>query len=263
MMTYLTHVLMHCRLALFLLVFLGFAGCEPLYHRSMFTEPAQVTMPVAIAPEEVWITSIPSGADVYIMPYTPEEVPSHIVEPTQRRGQTPLRLSLEPGTYWVELALDAEVFQAYFSPPYEDAQFEPDGASSEALLFRPLTPGEKRRVLRYYRLEKSPIAGQTVIGLFHPRGESTERAAALYPQGDSYRFTAESLVELFREAQVPGYIQESLFALLRRGGKAVWSQGGTLTMALELRDRAVAGHIVSLYTGPPLPNPLIPDGGGF
>jgi len=34
-------------------------------------------------------------------------------------------------------------------------------------------------------------------------------------------------------------------------------------VALELRQDTVEGRIVALYTGTPLPDPLIPDGGGL
>jgi hypothetical protein len=35
--------------------------------------------------------------------------------------------------------------ETYFTPPYDDAQFERDGAASEALFFSPFAPGNKRR----------------------------------------------------------------------------------------------------------------------
>jgi hypothetical protein len=35
------------------------------------------------------------------------------------------------------------------------------------------------------------------------------------------------------------------------------------SVTLELQPQAVRGRIVILYTGPPLPDPLIPDGGGL
>src|SRR5438093_3889625 len=249
-----------CLLGL-LVVFLG--GCDPLYHSYAFTESLRTTLPVQVVGDEVWVTSIPVGAEVYIQPYTPDQVPSHTTDPAASRGKTPVRFSLPPGSYWLELALEADVFESYFSPPYDDAQFEQEGAVSEALLFRPFAPGEKRRVLRYYRLEKEAAQGQTLIALFYPRGAPLERVAALYPQGEQYRFAPDALVELLQRVQVPRNVQDPFLALLKRGGKAFWSVRDEYAVALELRPEVVEGHIIALYTGTPLPDPLIPDGGGF
>ena len=248
-------------LGLLALLFLG--GCEALYHSYTFTESLPTTLPVQVVGDEVWVTSIPVGAEVYIQPYTPEQVPSHATDPAASRGKTPVRFTLPAGSYWLELALDADVFEGYFSPPYDDAQFEQDGAASEALLFRPFAVGEKRRVLRYYRLEKEDQQGQTLIALFHPRGAPMERVAALYPQGEPYRFAPDELVELLQRVQVPRTVQDTFLTLLKRGGKAFWSVRDEYAVALELRREAVEGHIIALYTGTPLPDPLIPDGGGL
>src|SRR6266705_5027016 len=233
-------------------------GCDPLYHSYSFTESLPTTLPVQVTGDEVWVTSIPVGADVYIQPYTPEQVPSHATDPAAAHGKTPVRFTLPPGSYWLELALEADVFEGYFSPPYDDAQFEQEGAASEALIFRPFSPGEKRRVLRYYRLEKQAQQGQTLIALFHPRGTALERVAALYPPGEQYRFAPNELLELLQRVQVPRNVQDPFLALLKRGGKAFWSVRDEYAVALELRPEVVEGHIIALYTGVPLPDPLIP-----
>jgi hypothetical protein len=241
------------------ILFVFFAGCEPLYQSYTFTERLQTELPVQLAGDEVWITSVPEGAEVYVQPYDPEHVPFHSTTPDASQGKTPLRFSLPAGNYWIELALDAEVFASYFSPPYDDAQFEQDGAISEALFFRPLTPGDRRRVLRYYALTKQAQQTQTLIALFHPRGEPLERVMALYPQQEYYRFVPGELLDLLRRAQVPSPAQETFLTLLRRGGKAFWSLRDEYKVALELQPQAVRGRIVALYTGVPLPDPLLPD----
>jgi hypothetical protein len=186
-------------------------------------------------------------------------VPSHATNPEAYRGKTPVSFELPPGSYWIELVLDAEVFGNYFSPPYDDAQFERDGAVSEALFFRPFAPGDKRRLLRYYHLVKQPQQGQTLIALFHPRGEPLERVLALYPPQEQYQFVPDELRTLLQRAQVPPTVQETFLTLLKRGGKAFWSLRDEYRIALELQPQAVRGSIVVLYTGPPLPDPLIPD----
>ncbi len=246
-----------------ILLLLGLAGCEPLYQSYRFTEALQSELPVVVVNDEVWVTSIPAGADVYIQPLEPERVPSHAIAPEMWRGITPLRFTLPPGTYWIELALDAEVFENYFSPPYDNAQFEQDGAVSEALLFQPFAPGEKRRVLRYYRLEKQHQQGHTLIALFHPRGEPLERVLALYPQQEQYQVMPEQLRNVLERAQVPPDVQDQFLTLIKRGGKAVWGLRDTYKVSLELRSQAVSGHVITLYSRPPMPDPLIPDGGGF
>jgi hypothetical protein len=247
-----------------LFVLLGVAvGCEPLYQFYSFTEPLQTTLPVEVSGDDVWVASIPVGAEVYVQPFNPEQVPSHATAPDAYRGKTPVRFALPPGSYWIELVLDAEVFENYFTPPYDDAQFEPEGAASEALLFQPFVPGEKRRVIRYYHLEKQRQQGQTLIGLFHPRDEPLERVMALYPQQEQYQFVPEALLDLLQRARVPQAVQERFLTLLRRGGKAFWRLRDEYKVALELRPQAVQGRIVALYTGVPRPDPLIPDGGGL
>jgi hypothetical protein len=238
-------------------------GCEPLYQSYTFTEPLQTTLPVEVTGDEIWITSIPVGAEVFVQPFDPEQVPSHATAPEAARGKTPVRFALPPGSYWVELALDAEVFAQYFSPPFDDAQFEQDGAISEALLFQPFAPGEKRRVLRYYHLEKQDQQGQTLIALFYPRGEPLDRVMALYPRQEQYRFVPEELLDLLQRAQVPQTVQETFLTLLKHGGKAFWSLRDEYEVALELQPQAVQGRIVTLYTGAPQPDPLLPDGGPF
>jgi hypothetical protein len=243
------------RLGLLLVTF----GCEPLYQSYTFTEPLHTTFPVQVAGDEVWVTSVPAGAEVYIQPYNPEQVPSHATLPEAYRGQTPLSLSLPPGGYWVEFVLDAQVFENFFSPPFDQAQFEQEGAFAEALLFRPFAPGDKRRLLRYYHLVKQEQQGQTLIALFHPRGAPLERVAALYPQQEHYQFVPGELRELLQQAKVPPEVQESFLTLLRRGGKAFWSMHNDYRVAFELQPEVVRGHIVVLYTGTTLPEPLLPD----
>jgi hypothetical protein len=210
----------------------------------------------------VWVTSVPAGAEVYVQPYDAEQTPSHATDPEALRGTTPLRFTLPPGNYWIELVLNAEVFENYFTPPYDEAQFEHDGAASEALFFRPFAPGDRRRLLRYYQLVKQPQQEQTLIALFHPRGEPLERVMALYPQEEQYRVVLPELLDLMQQAQVPSTVQENFLTLLKRGGKAFWSMRDEYKITLELQPQAVQGRIVALYTGVSLPVPLIPDGGG-
>ena len=239
-------------------------GCEALYQSYDFSERMPTGMPVQVAEDEVWVTSIPEAADVYVQPYDPEEVPSHDTNPEAYRGKTPLRLALSPGSYWIELAFDAEVFDLFFDPPYDDVQFEQAGATYEALLFQPLTPGAKRRVLRYYRLDKQAGQGQTLIALFHPRGQSLERVLALYPQSEQFTLAFDPLNDLLQQLDVPSEAQERLLLLMRRGGKAFWRESAdTHRVALEARQGEIQGQVIVLYTGTPLPAPLLPDGGGF
>ena len=240
------------------------SGCEALYQSYNFSEPMPTGMPVQAAADEVWVTSIPEAADVYVQPYDPEQVPSHDTDPAAYRGKTPLRLALPPGSYWIELAFDAEVFDLFFDPPYDDVQFEQADATYEALLFQPLTPGAKRRVLRYYRVAKQAGQGQTLVALFHPRGKPLERVLALYPQSDQFTLSADKLNALLKRLDVPSETQERLLLLMRRGGKAFWNKSAdTYRVALEARQDGIQGQIVVLYTGPPLPDPFLPDGGGL
>ena len=240
------------------------SGCEALYQSYDFSEPMPTGVPVQVAEDEVWVTSIPEAADVYVQPYDPETVPSHDTDPQAYRGKTPLRLSLPAGSYWIELAFDAEVFDLFFDPPYDDVQFEQAGATYEALLFQPLTPGAKRRVLRYYRLDKQAGQGQTLIALFHPRGQSLERVLALYPQIEQFTLASDPLNDLLQQLDVPSEARERLMLLMRRGGKAFWRESkDTYRVALETRQDEIQGQAVVLYTGTPLPDPLLPDGGGF
>ena len=240
------------------------SGCEALYQSYDFSERMPTGMPVQVAADEVWVTSIPETADVYVQPYDPEEVPSHDTDPEAYRGKTPLRLTLPPGSYWIELAFDAEVFDLFFDPPYDDMQFEPAGSTYEALLFQPLTPGAKRRVLRYYRVDKQAGQGQTLIALFHPRGQPLERVAPLYPQSEQFALASDPFNDLLRQLDVPPATREQFLLLMRRGGKAFWSQSGdAYRVALEARQGEIQGQVVMLYTGAAMPDPLLPDGGGL
>lgn len=240
------------------------SGCETLYQSHGFSERMPTGMPVQVAAGEVWVTSIPEAADVYVQPYHPEEVPSHDTDPEAYRGKTPLRLTLPPGSYWIELAFDAEVFDLFFDPPYDDVQFEQAGATYEALLFHPLTPGAKRRVLRYYRVDKQAGQGQTLVALFHPRGQPLERVAALYPQSEQFTLASDQLNDLLQRLDVPPEARERLLFLMRQGGKAFWRESqDTYRVALEARPDEIQGQVVVLYTGPRMPDPLLPDGGGL
>lgn len=240
------------------------SGCEPLYQSYDFRERMPTGMPVQVAADEVWVTSIPETADVYVQPYDPEEVPSHDTNPEAYRGKTPLRLTLPPGSYWIELALDAEVFGVYFDPPYDDVQFEPAGATYEALIFQPLTPGAKRRVLRYYRLDKQAGQGQTLVALFHPRGQPLERVLALYPRSEHFTLASDKLNDLLRQLDIPPEAQERFLFFMRRGGKAFWRKSeDAYRVALEVRQDEIQGQVVVLYTGAPMPDPFLPDGGGL
>lgn len=248
---------------LWCILLLAFAGCNPLYQSYSFTETMQTTLPVKVSGDEVWVTSIPVGADVYVQPFVRNQTPSHATDPEAYHGKTPVSFSLSPGSYWIELAFDVEVFDNYFTRPYDDAQFEQDGAASEALLFKPLAPGAKRRVLRYYQVEKRQQEGLTLIALFYPRGEPSDRVIALYPQQQQYQFVPAELLDIMRRAEVPESAQEAFLDAMRRGGKAFWSRRDEHRVALELEPEGVKGQIITLYTGTPLPDPLIPDGGGL
>lgn len=245
------------------ILLLALVGCDPLYQSFSFTEPMRTTLPAEVSGDEVWVTSIPGGADVYVQPFIQGQVPSHATAPETYRGKTPVSFALPPGSYWIELAFDAEAFDNYFTRPYDDAQFEQDGADSEALLFRPFEPGSKRRVLRYYHVEKLRQQGLTLIALFHPRGEPLDQVMALYPQQEQYQFAPAELRDVMQRAQVPESVQETFLSLMRRGGKAFWSRREEHRVALELRPEGVTGQIITLYTGAPVPEPLIPDGGGL
>ena len=241
----------------------GVVGCEPLYHTYAGVERRSTTLPETISADEFWVSSVPAGADVYVQPFVPERVPSHSADPDMYRGKTPLRLTLAPGRYWIEVALDADVFANYFARPYDDAQFEKDGAHSEAIILQPFAPGEKRRVVRYYRLDKLPDQGETVVALFYPRGESLARVAALYPLEQDFQFGPEALPLVLQEAQLPVDIQPSMLDLLGRGGKVFWARDNDVSVALEVVPEGVWAQVTERYRGAPQPHPLLPDGGGF
>jgi hypothetical protein len=118
-------------------------------------------------------------------------------------------------------------------------------------------------VLRYYRLDKQPQQGQTLIALFYPRGAPLERVVGLYPQEKQYRFITDELLDILQQAQVPQDVQETFLTLMQQGGKAFWSMGEAYQVALELHPRVIRGRVLALYTGPPVPDPLLPDGGGL
>ena len=239
-------------------------GCEALHQSFDFSEPVPTVMPQRVDAQDVWVSSIPEGADVYVQPYEAEEIPSHDTDPAAYRGKTPLSLTLPPGSYWIELAFDAEVFDLFFEPPYDDVQFEPAGATYEALLFQPLTPGAKRRVLRYYRVDKQAGQGQTLIALFHPRSQPLERVAALYPQSGQFGLPAGRVNGLLQQLDVPPDAREPFLSLMQRGGKVLWNaSGGTYKVALEARADEIRGQVEARYAGAPLPEPLLPDGGGL
>jgi hypothetical protein len=239
-------------------------GCEPLYHSYSGVERRPITLPETIDQEELWVASVPAGADVYVQPFVPEQLPSHRSEPDVHKGTTPLRIALPPGRYWIEVALDADVFANYFAPPYDDVQFETDGANSEALILQPFAPGEKRRVVRYYRLDKLPDQGRTVVALFHPRGASFERVMALYPQEEGFQMAPETpLPRVLQAVPLPAEVQAPLLNLLRRGGKVFWARDNDFSVSLEMVPDSILGRVTELYTGAPLPHPLLPDGGGF
>lgn len=238
-------------------------GCEPLYHAYSGVERRPTTLPVTVTEEELWVSSVPAGADVYVQPFVPEQVPSHSSDPDRLKGTTPLRLSLPPGRYWIEVALDADVFSNFFSRPYDDVQFEKDGADSEALILQPFAPGEKRRVVRYYRLDKLPDQGQTIVALFHPRGVPLERVAALYPQDERFQVAPEALPVVLEEATLPDEMQAPMLDLLRRGGKVFWARDNDFSLSLEVVPEGVRGRVIERYTKAPLPHPLLPDGGGL
>ena len=239
-------------------------GCEALHQSYDFSERVPTGMPLQLQADDLWVTSIPVGADVYLHPYDAEAIPSHDADPEVYRGKTPLSLSLAPGTYWIELAFDAEVFDLFFDPPYDDVQFEPAGATYEALLFQPLTPGAKRRVLRYYRVDKQAGQGQTLVALFHPRSQPIERVAALYPQDAQFDLSTGDVGNLLQRLDIPREAREQLMSLLQRGGKVLWNQSGdTYKVALEARSDEIRGQIEVRYSGVPMPDPLLPDGGGL
>ena len=184
------------------------AGCEALHQSYDFSERIPTAMPLTVDPGEVWVTSIPEGADVYVQTYETDVIPSHDADPEAYRGKTPLSVPLSPGSYWIELAFDADVFDLFFDPPYDDVQFEPAGATYEALLFQPLTPGAKRRVLRYYRVDKQAGRGQTLVALFHPRSQPIERVSALYPQDEQFGLSSDQVGILLRRLDVPPEVRE-------------------------------------------------------
>ena len=238
-------------------------GCEPLRQSYTVADPRDVETPVSVSGDQVWVSSIPAGAEVYLQPLTPGEPPSHSTSSDDYKGKTPLQLTIPPGTYWIELALNAEVFSEYFSAPYENVQFENDGAVSEALLFRPFDLSQKRRVLRYYRLAKEPDQGEMIIALFHPRGVPLNRVEPLYPREAHFDIGPDVLPALEAAAEASEDERGPLLDMLRRGGKVVWTKGDDYRVALEVGPDGLRSHINTLYQGSPHPSPLLPDGGGL
>ena len=238
-------------------------SCEPLYHSYSGVERRSTTLPVTLTHEELWVSSVPAGADVYVQPFIPERLPSHSSDADMHKGTTPLQLTLPPGRYWIEVALDADVFANFFSPPFDDVQFEKDGAHSEALILQPFAPGEKRRVVRYYCLDKLPDQGETVVALFHPRGATLDRVMALYPQEAGFQMAPEALPLVLQEARPPAEAQTAMLDLLQRGGKVFWARDNDFSLSLEVLPEGLRGQVIELFSRVPLPSPLLPDGGGF
>ena len=239
------------------------AGCEPLYHAYGGVERRPTTLPTTLADDELWVSSVPVGADVYVQPFIPDRVPSHSTAPDMRKGVTPLQFTLPPGRYWIEVTHDADVFANYFEAPYDEAQFEKDGARSEALILQPFAPGEKRRVTRYYRLDKLPDQARTIVALFHPRGVALERVEALYPPESSFQMTPDALPQFLQEAQLPAETQALTLDLLRRGGKVVWPRDNEFAVSLEVAPEGIRGRVNERYQGRRPPRLLLPDGGGL
>ena len=81
------------------------AGCEAMYQSYDFSERVTTGMPLQVQGQDVWVTSIPEGADVYIHAYDAEAIPSHNADPDVYRGKTPSEPVIGSGSYWIELAL--------------------------------------------------------------------------------------------------------------------------------------------------------------
>jgi len=210
-------------------------------------------MPETVTQDEIWVSSVPAGADVYVQPWIAERLPSHTSDPDMHKGKTPVRLELPPGRYWIEIALNAEDFANYFAQPYDDAQFEKDGANSEALVLQPFAPGEKRRVVRYYLLNKWPDQGQTIVALFHPRGESFDRVAALYPQEQQFQMTPDTLPLVLQQAQLPTDAQAPLLDLLKRGGKVFWARDNDFSVSLKWSPKVFGDRSLNFTPVRPFP----------
>ena len=63
------------------------------------------------------------------------------------------------------------VRELFHSPHTTMRNLSATGLLLKPCSFSPFAPGNKRRLLRYYQLVKQPQQGQTLIALFHPRGE--------------------------------------------------------------------------------------------
>ena len=244
------------RAALVAVIAAVLGGCEAMHQSYDFTERMPTAMPQQVDAEDVWVTSIPEGADVYLQPYQPEAIPSHDSDPEAYRGKTPLSLPLSPGSYWIELAFDADVFDLFFDPPYDDAQFEACGSHIRSVTLPAPDTGRQTPRAALLPGRQAGRPGADAGCPVPPPLSPIERVAALYPQSEQFNLSSGQVGNLMQQLDVPPEAHEQLLLLLQRGGKVLWNEpGGAYKVALEARADEIQGQVEVLYSGAPMAGP--------
>jgi len=189
-----------------------------------------------LTPNQVWVSSLPPGASVYLV-----EKP-HRGSGGDSVGKTPLVVELDPARPVVVVELDSADFPKSIKLNQSAASRSQGGyfIDSSATYFVWKTTkfhpgkGEKRSswgVGAEFEIDKK--TRDLYVALFQPRDVGIDKVDALYPPGSNFEWSADDesirgdLVEFGVSPKHVGKIAE----LLRRGGKiAVEDKGVTMTM---------------------------------
>lgn len=196
-----------------------------------------------LKPDEVWISSLPIGLDVgkfrvsesdlrrfglQVLPFNPVAA----VAPVNHIGTTPLTISLEPGRYFISIAIPDSLVSVLFDSSSNlilDKQLGISEFSTPTFTIKPYSEDvQTGRYAIVYGIVKEHEQSAIILSLFQPFDVPLQDLYNYYPSGNNFAFSDNSLKAALEKAidqeQLDKIEIEKVLELLHRGGKIFLSK---------------------------------------
>jgi len=171
----------------------------------------------------LWVSSVPAGGEVHVIngdAYGSQPPVPTFPGPAYFKGETPLRIELEPGDYTVQITLPAENVNYFDKFYFDNEHVMIKRISSDSTLIY-IAKG-------YCPVNKAQFVGYHIFSLFRPVNVPFEQWKHFLPQKNNYFFklSDDELSGIFLKYDATQEDVLDLIETARKGGIAVWKGGG-------------------------------------
>jgi hypothetical protein len=210
-----------------------------------------------LEPGELWISSVPTGLKVYLLPAEGSVVLDSLCSNKNLKGITPVSIKVEPGYYMIGIERLYPFIKSYNPiggdtwetllglkkgeyPWYPDKNdIKKEGISIQIKMMSGIMFDQGRLVgctlVKYFTIQKkTDVSSSKLIALHFLKNTPLDSLNQIYPKGNNFSFSDGPLIEILSSKGITQQEVNIILQLLHRGGKIALTGKDKNTIVIEI-----------------------------